>query len=74
VSLVVANGRRETIGACECVDLFPECTVDVGLLNNVSVTEVLVLNGADPHAVTGQRANVAHWAVSAGHLEVSSIL
>jgi hypothetical protein len=38
VSRVVANGRRETIGASQCVDLFSNCTFDVGLLNRQSVS------------------------------------
>jgi ankyrin repeat protein len=44
------------------------------LTDNLSVIELLVLHGADPHAVNGQGANAAHWAVSAGHLEVCQYL
>lgn len=44
------------------------------LTRNLPVIELLVVHGADPHAVNGEGANAAHWAVSAGYLEVCQYL
>ena len=44
------------------------------LTPNLPVIDLLVIHGADPHAVNGEGANAAHWAVSAGHLKVCQYL
>jgi ankyrin repeat protein len=44
------------------------------LTRNLPVIDLLVVHGADPHAINGEGANAAHWAASAGHLEVCQYL
>ena len=38
--------------------------------NSLRILDLLVVHGADPHAVNYMGANAAHWAAAAGHLDV----
>ena len=41
---------------------------------SLPVVDLLVVHGADPHAVNSQGANAAHWAAAGGHLHICQYL